>query len=342
MSQQATTDKRVSEMLIVGAGIGGLALAILLDQINIPHHIFERASEVKPLGSAMAFTGVIFPALEQLGIHVELMEVSKPYTEVEFYNATLKKLGSFNVEYNVVASGYESLIFARPKFYEILRKRVPEHKISFKKKIINTEEKDGKVHIYCSDDTAYSGDILIGADGAYSGVRQSFYKKIDEEGVLPKSDLEDFAIGYITIVGVATPSNPEKYPQLKEEQSRFNQVLYGDSSNKFALSLGGTLGELFDATPKHLISKVFLEEKIFKTWHHGRTVLLEDACHKFHPAGAQGAVNAIFDAISLANCLFSMKDSSAENISASFEGYTGSVTIARRPGSGTVLQCPKF
>lgn len=37
-------------ILIVGAGIGGLMLAILLEQINIPYQIFERASEVKPLG----------------------------------------------------------------------------------------------------------------------------------------------------------------------------------------------------------------------------------------------------------------------------------------------------
>ncbi|KAF8965991.1 hypothetical protein BGZ46_000467, partial [Entomortierella lignicola] len=84
------------EVLIVGAGIGGLMLAILLDQINIPYHIFERASEVKPLGSAMAFQGCTFPSLEQLGIYEELRKVSKPYNEIVFYNASLKKLGVHN------------------------------------------------------------------------------------------------------------------------------------------------------------------------------------------------------------------------------------------------------
>lgn len=37
-----------------------------------------------------------------------------------------------------------------------------------------------------------------------------------------------------------------------------------------------TLGDLFDWTPKELISKVMLEEKVFQTWSHGRTVLMGD------------------------------------------------------------------
>lgn len=40
--------------------------------------------------------------------------------------------------------------------------------------------------------------------------------------------------------------------------------------------VGGTLGDLIEATPKDLISKVYLEEKMFDTWYHDRTVLLGD------------------------------------------------------------------
>ncbi|KAF9100434.1 hypothetical protein BGX27_000407 [Mortierella sp. AM989] len=367
MSQQAPNDKPVPEVLIVGAGIGGLMLAILLEQINIPYHIYERAKEVKPLGSALSFGGHIFPALEQLGIHKELAAVSKTYTDIYFYNSKCEKIGTHDVAAIKEATGYDILIFSRPKFYDILKKRVPEHKISFNKKITRTEEKDGKVHIYCSDDTSYTGDILIGADGAHSGVRQSLYKHMDEKGILPKSDLEAFSIGHTAIVGVAT-STPEKYPQLKEETSNFNQILYEGSGNCYVITLpnnqiswgfgiqlateslrethmnnaewgpeasdttlkefrdlpcplGGTMGEIFDATPKHLISKVLLEEKIFTTWHHGRTVLLGDACHKLHPSGGQGAANAIKDVIALANCLYNMKDVSSKSIDMAFKEY---------------------
>ncbi|KAF9403345.1 hypothetical protein BGX21_005102 [Mortierella sp. AD011] len=338
MSQQSHTDQRVPEVLIIGAGVGGLMLAILLEQIGIPYHIFERAQEVKPLGSAMGFMGNIFPALEQLGIYEELKQVAKPYFGVDFFDANLKKLGCFNVEDSKTA-------------------RVPAQRISFKKKVLWTEEKEGKVHIHCSDNTTYSGDILVGADGAYSAVRQSMYKRMDEKGILPKSDLEGFSIGYTTIVGVATPHDPEKYPTLKEETSAFNQILYEDGANCYVVALpdnqiswgfgqqipesvlkekhfrnsewgpeagdatlaqyrnyscpvGGTMGELFDATPQNLISKVFIEEKLFKTWHYGRAVLLGD-----------GARSALHDAIVLANCLYSMTDSSLNSINAAFNEY---------------------
>ncbi|KAF9103328.1 hypothetical protein BGX27_010626 [Mortierella sp. AM989] len=368
MSQQPQDERPRPQVLIVGAGIGGLTLAILLDQISIPYHIFERASEVKPLGSGMAFSGNILTALEQLGLYEELKQVSKPHTGVKFYNGSIKEIGTFGGKFAKKVTGYETLFFARPKFYEILRKRVPDDRISFQKKVLRTEEKDGKVTIHCSDDSSYTGDILVGADGAYGGVRQSMYKRMDEKGVLPKSDLEDFSISYTTIVGVATPPNPEKCPQLKEKYASFNQVLYEGGANCYIVPLpgnqiswgfglqlpkstlndmqsrnsewgpeandttleryrdlpcplGGTMGDIFNATPKHLTSKILLEEKMFKTWHYGKTVLLGDACHKFHPAAGQGALNAICDAIALANCIYSMPDCTSKSIEAVFKEY---------------------
>ncbi|KAF9992063.1 hypothetical protein BGZ80_008736, partial [Entomortierella chlamydospora] len=69
----------------------------------------------------------------------------------------------------------------------------------------------------------------------------------------------------------------------------------------FPCPYGGTMKDLFDTTPKHLISKIFLEEKVFQTWYHGRSVLIGDACHKLLPGGGEGAVMAMKDAVVLAN-----------------------------------------
>lgn len=52
-----------------------------------------------------------------------------------------------------------------------------------------------------------------------------------------------------------------------------------DQTRDFPIPFGNgklTLGDMYDRTPKDKISKVMLEEKIFKTWYHGRTVLLGD------------------------------------------------------------------
>ncbi len=57
----------------------------------------------------------------------------------------------------------------------------------------------------------------------------------------------------------------------------------------FPSPLGGTMGDLIDATPPSMISKVALEDKLFETWTHGRTVLIGDGkcsvcLSKGHPA----------------------------------------------------------
>lgn len=38
------------KVLIIGAGLAGITLAMLLERTNIPYEIFERAAAVKPLG----------------------------------------------------------------------------------------------------------------------------------------------------------------------------------------------------------------------------------------------------------------------------------------------------
>lgn len=43
---------------------------------------------------------------------------------------------------------------------------------------------------------------------------------------------------------------------------------------------GGKMRDIVEATPPELISKVYHEHKLYETWHHGRTVLIGDACHK--------------------------------------------------------------
>jgi hypothetical protein len=52
---------------------------------------------------------------------------------------------------------------------------------------------------------------------------------MDAEGLLPKSDLEQLSIGFVSMVGVATPKNPERYSQLNDKRSYYSQVLGPDA-----------------------------------------------------------------------------------------------------------------
>ncbi|KAG0276347.1 hypothetical protein BGZ95_007674 [Linnemannia exigua] len=344
-------------VLIVGAGLGGLMMGALLERIGIPYHIFERATKVKPLGSIMSLGPNITPLFRQLGLEEELLKISLPVPVTNLFDTDMNVIGAMKMDGQKETTGFETVVFARPQLYDLLLKQVPPTNISFGKRVLTTEEKDDKVIIRCSDNSIHTGDILIGADGAYSCVRQHMYKHLDQMGALPQSDTEDLSIGYTLMVGVATPDDPSKYPQLQDPFSHFGSVLgdkrlswgaysvpgqicwllidqYEDAEEakkqKFRNSewtpetnetmikefydqpcpYGGKMGDLIDATPKELISKVYVEEKMFKTWFHGRTVLLGD-----------GAVNAMQDAAILANGFYDLKDLTSESITAMFQDY---------------------
>lgn len=47
----------------------------------------------------------------------------------------------------------------------------------------------------------------------------------------------------------------------------------------------GPLGQFIEKTPRERISRVFLEEKMFETWHHTRVILIGDAAHKVRTFG---------------------------------------------------------
>ncbi|KAG0372895.1 hypothetical protein BGX24_012437 [Mortierella sp. AD032] len=98
-----------------------------------------------------------------------------------------------------------------------------------------------------------------------------------------------------------------------------NQKLM-DSIRHFATTYG-TLGDLFDATPAERVSKVYFEDMLFETWNHGRTVLIGDAAHKLLPSSGAGAVNAMQDAVILANHLYDIKPTSFENIKKALSEY---------------------
>lgn len=73
--------------------------------------------------------------------------------------------------------------------------------------------------------------------------------------------------------------DPDKAREQKFRNSEWTPEMNEAMINEFrdrVCPLGGTMGDLIDDTPKELISKVFIEEKMFKTWFHGRTVLLGD------------------------------------------------------------------
>ncbi|KAG0068617.1 hypothetical protein BGZ89_004410 [Linnemannia elongata] len=295
-------------VLIVGAGLGGVLLGALLEKANIPYTIFERSSSVKPL-----------VAIWKRSI------VGETWKESTFgYSLDFLPREEF--------SGEIQYIMSRPLLYNILVKLIPPHKIQFGKRVLMTKqiEDNQRVSIQTSDNSVYESDILMGADGAYSAVRQRLYETLKKEDKLPKSDQEELPFSSWMVVehlSNETTKTVQEQRFRNSDNSEWGPTAAQsmcDETREFPIAFGNgkmTLGNLYDRTPKELISKVMLEEKVFKTWYHGRTVLLGDACHKLHPAGGLGAVTSMHDAIALTNLIYCLPSTNAEDFSQMFSEY---------------------
>ncbi|KAF9906930.1 hypothetical protein EC991_011493 [Linnemannia zychae] len=304
-----------TRVLIVGGGLGGLVLAILLQKAGISYLVLEQSVLIRPIGSVIALSPLVMPLMEQLGLLEEIKRLSKPFGKITVMRDDLSIVGVI-------------------------------------------------VQVRCSDGSLYAADVLVGADGASSAVRQTLFRQIKEQAAsggsnghkpLPKKDQEEQQYRQVALVGVTNPLNLKRYPDLKETFSQFKVILSRDSPymSWFMPILGnrycwlvtktlekpvlinsdnsresewgpdatdemskavrhlkgpdedgqGTVGDLIDVTDRQLISKVMLEERVFKTWYGGRTVLLGDACHKSVPFTGKGASESMLDAVALASLL---------------------------------------
>ncbi|KAF9335153.1 hypothetical protein BG006_000754 [Podila minutissima] len=265
------------------------------------------------------------------------------------------------------------------------------------KQVLSILQNEHGVMIRCSDNQTHHGDILVGADGAYSGVRQSMYNQLKKEKKLLKRDDGVLPFTSTYLIGQTDPLDPKEFPEIEEEHCRCFSIMSGKypysrtfttSQNTICWMLvhhldkntakdndafrnsewgpeaaeqmckqighfpvpGGngklTMKDLIDRTPKDLISKVMLEEKLFDTWYYRRTDLLGDdeltsqiltsyafnittytntllfPCNlAMHPAAGQGAVNAMQDAIVLANMISSLGTKDVKDIENIFKAY---------------------
>ncbi|KAG0304683.1 hypothetical protein BGZ97_001381 [Linnemannia gamsii] len=216
-------------VLIVGAGLGGLMLGALLEKANVPYAIFERTSVVKPLGSALMIGAAVIPIIEQLGIIDEFLALGKATPEVTVSKQGQGELYTVSTRAQVEYTGYYNYIVARPFFYDMMLRQVPKDKIHFNKRVLTIKQEAEKVTIQTADNCTYEGDILVGADGAYSAVRQRMYEILKQEGKLPKSDQEQLPFKSTCLVGQTQPMDFADFPEFNKDQVAFYNTM---SENK--------------------------------------------------------------------------------------------------------------
>lgn len=131
--------------------------------------------------------------------------------------------------------GYERQLFPRPELHHMLLSKIPVEKIHFSSKVSFFEQNQDGVTVTFENNTTAQGDILVGADGAHSSVRQHLYKTLDKEGLLPKADNADVKRGYISLLGTTDTLDPAKYPDVLKEDCQSYGIV-GDGGNPYTVS----------------------------------------------------------------------------------------------------------
>ena len=114
-------------------------------------------------------------------------------------------------------SGYRPLSMYRRQLHQFLLDEVPRDKISMGTKIVAIEQDHERVVIQCSDGQSHQGSILVGADGAYSGVRQSLHTLLQSEGKLSASDATPLKVHHRSILGTTGPLDKAKFPRVHDK-----------------------------------------------------------------------------------------------------------------------------
>ncbi|CAO3574424.1 unnamed protein product [Mortierella alpina] len=365
-------------IIIVGGGLAGLMMGIMLDQAGIEYHILEQASRLRPLGTSISLHPVIMDLMDQLGLLEDMTKMSKPLRGITVLSAHGRKMGRIDARSNKRRHGHQAMVMSRPDLHEFLLAKIPAHKLTTGKRVIDISETPTDVTVTCMDETTYTGHLVIGADGAYSAIRQIMYQKLTERGVLPEADKKPLHFDKQCVVGMTCPLDPKKYPVLQDESCEVKVVLGkdqhtsmwilplqgnrmawcvggpdphlipqddGDHTSQgsrgsrgrdwypetaveicedvrsFKCPYGGSVMDLIEATPKGLVSKVLLEEKMYRTWYNGRVVLVGDACHKIVPFFGQGASQAILDCACLVNMLNELPTTETPDLTRIFQKY---------------------
>lgn len=119
--------------------------------------------------------------------------------------------------------------------YDLLYRQVPSSKVHFSKKIVSFEQDSEGVTLQLEDNTVARGDILVGADGAHSAVRNHLYKALDKQGLLPKSDTGAMSVPYVSLLGTTEALDPVKYPCVLKEYCDINYII-GDKKTPYTVS----------------------------------------------------------------------------------------------------------
>ena len=317
---------------IVGAGIGGLAAANALHQAGHDVVVFEQSRQFLRVGADINLTPNAVRALDGLGADIAQAvraSAARPTHRIS-------RTWDTGEETSRLAMGDEAerkygapqLTIHRADLLAALAEAFPAERVRFGKRAQSIEARaDGGVAIRFTDDSeATQLDVLIGADGIHSVVRNAMFGAesprftgvVAFRAVVPTERVKDVPnIQAFTKWWGATPeSQIVTFPLNQGRDTFIFATTAQDSWHEESWTTPGSVDELrgfyadfhpdaralLDACNSVLKTALY-ERDPLTAWSLGPMTLVGDACHPMMPFMAQGAGMAIEDGVVLARNL---------------------------------------
>ncbi|KWE18341.1 monooxygenase [Burkholderia cepacia] len=317
-------------ILVVGAGIGGLTAAIALTQRGFDVTVYEQATKLAEVGAGLQLSPNGVAVLAELGLLEELTAIAcEPDAKrIRLWN-TGQSWPLFDLGKDCVARyGFPYLMVHRGDLHALLLRamlRLRPGSVITGAKLTDIEAQPNGVSARFEDGRTATGDLMIGADGVHSRVREqivgpgvaTYTGCMAWRGVIPADSLPDHLRITSGVNWVGPGRHVITYPLRAGKLINFVGVVeLPDWEGEESWTLRGTHAECaayfegWHQDVQTLIANIevpfrwaLLSRPPIDVWHRGRVVLLGDACHPMLPFMAQGAVMAIEDGMILARAL---------------------------------------
>ncbi len=319
----ASDQRRIA---VIGAGIGGLTLAIALRRYGIGVDIYEQTSELREVGAAVALSANATRFFEQFGLTTEL---SSRWFEVSALIFRDGRSGSVIGRHDVGATyrkrfGAPYVGIHRADLQAILSAAVGLDSIRLRKRLVDIDDSGARAMLRFDDGCTSDADLVIGADGARSFVRRWVLGYDDAlysgcsgfRGMVPMAavptlpdptalqfwmgpggHLLHYPMGHDHINFLLVERHPAPWPR----RDWILPATEGEQLRHFA-QWHPAVVEMITARPISDRWGLFHRPPLGR-WTRGRVTLLGDAAHQLAPHHGQGAGQSIEDAVVLAACL---------------------------------------
>jgi 3-hydroxybenzoate 6-monooxygenase len=315
-------------LLVAGGGIGGLAAAYVLARDGHQVTVLEQSHAFGEIGAGIQLGPNIFKMFEHLGLteaveRVAFFPTGLGMNDVRTGERVIRvPLG----ETALAEYGHPYGVIYRVDMHNVFLdacKALPNVTLRTSAKVESFDQDASGVRVHMSDDETLKGDALIGADGLWSRVREAVVGDgkprvsghIAYRAVLKREDVPAHLWSDDVLLWGGEKTHLVHYPLRRGELFNLVAVFHSNKYDEGWNTFGDTaeLNERFaHAVPqvKELLGKietwkmwVLCDREPVKNWTDRRVTLLGDAAHPMLQYLAQGAGQAIEDAVVLGEAL---------------------------------------